>query len=138
MWLQICEQAIEAICTGKVAKEALVDHCKNIHDTHANVFKMLQKCLFGIREKLFIIPLLTFDENLTDSFDQLFEQAEKDKSSPDATACLLHAVFVAEVKTVFYKINVHAALTPVDIKKLLEPIFKEARRLSVTVSIIIM
>ncbi len=93
---------------------------------------MLQNQLLRRRKENSIIPLLTFEENV-DSFDKLFEQADRDRS-PEATACLLHALLVAQVKTVFHKINVHAALTPVDIKKLLEPIFEEARRIpSVTV-----
>ncbi len=94
---------------------------------------MLQNQLLRRRQEKSIIPLLTFEVNLVDSFDKLFEQADRDRS-PEATACLLHALLVAQVKTVFHKINVHAALTPVDIKKLLEPIFEEARRVpSVTV-----
>ena len=94
---------------------------------------MLQNQLLRRRKEKSIIPLLTFEVNLVDSFDKLFEQADRDRS-PEATACLLHALLVAQVKTVFHKINVHAALTPVDIKKLLEPIFEEARRVpSVTV-----
>ncbi len=116
-----------------MAKELVLQHCKYIHDNCINVFVMLHNQLLKRREEKSIIPLLTFEESLTDSFDKLFEQVDRDRS-PEATACLFHAVCVAEVKTIFHKINVHAALTPVDIKKLLEPIFEEARRIpSVTV-----
>ncbi len=125
---QSCEQAIEVLCSGEVTKESLLQHCKYIHDSCINVFAMLQNQLLKRRREKSIIPLLTFEETLADSFDKLFEQADKDKS-PEATACLLHTLLVAQVRTVFHKINIHAALTPVNIKKLLKPIFEEARRI---------
>ncbi len=44
-------------------------------------------------------------------------------------AKLLHALLCAEVKSTFYKINVHSAMTPTDVAKQFEPLFVYARRL---------
>ena len=46
--------------------------------------------------------------------------------SPQTTASLLQAVMVSEVKSTFYKINVHAALTPDQIWGHLQPAIKQA------------
>ena len=45
------------------------------------------------------------------------------------TASLLHAVIVSEVKSTFYKINVHAALTPEQIWSHLKPAIEQANSL---------
>ena len=45
------------------------------------------------------------------------------------TASLLHAVMVSEVRSTFYKINVHAALTPEKIWGYLEPAIDQANTL---------
>lgn len=58
--------------------------------------------------------------------EELFEKA-KEEDSPEATAHLLYAILLAEVVTTFHKINVHAAMTPTDVKKHFEPIFNQAK-----------
>ena len=75
-----------------------------------------------------IIPLLTLGEPNERSLDELFFKIERD-STPKATANLLQAILLAEVATTFYKINVHAALTPTEIKKQFLPIFDQAKLL---------
>ena len=45
------------------------------------------------------------------------------------TASLLHAVIVSEIKSTFYKINVHAALTPEQIWGYLKPAIDQANSL---------
>ena len=35
----------------------------------------------------------------------------------------------AQIKPTFHKINIHAAMTPADIHKLLEPVFEQAKQL---------
>ena len=45
------------------------------------------------------------------------------------TAKLLHAVLIAQVMPTFYKINVHAAMTPADIQNCVTPIIDQAERL---------
>ena len=45
------------------------------------------------------------------------------------TASLLHAVMVSDVRSTFYKINVHAALTPEKIWGYLEPAIDQANTL---------
>lgn len=59
------------------------------------------------------------------SMEQLFEKSKKE-GSPEVTARLLHAIFSAEVDSTFHKINVHAAMTPADVEKHFEPIFRQA------------
>ena len=74
------------------------------------------------------ILLLTSEMNCNTpvkSIPELFYKAEK-SFSPETTAHLLQALLSAEVKTNFYKIHVHAALTPEDIKKKFEPVFSQA------------
>ena len=46
------------------------------------------------------------------------------------TASLLHAVMISEVMSTFYKINVHAALTPDQIWRHLKPAIDQAESLS--------
>lgn len=59
------------------------------------------------------------------SMCKLFDKA-KNEDSPEATASLLYAIFSTEVDSTFHKINVHAAMTPADVRKLFEPIFRQA------------
>lgn len=79
-----------------------------------------------------MIPLLKYkppsrqkDEPVATSMEALFKRA-KDEDSPEAIAHLLYAILSAEVDTTFHKINVHAAMTPADVKQHFEPIFKQA------------
>ena len=44
-----------------------------------------------------------------------------------STASLLHAVLSAQIKPTFYKLNVHAAMTPADIWNHFEPVFAQAK-----------
>ena len=46
-----------------------------------------------------------------------------------STASLLHAVMVSEIRSTFYKINVHAALTPEKIWDYLKPAIDQANKL---------
>ena len=72
-----------------------------------------------------VVPLLTFNEC---SLDDLFLKIERN-STPEATVQLLHAILKAEVASTFYKINVHAALTPTEIKKEFDSVFDQAKLL---------
>lgn len=62
------------------------------------------------------------------TLDDLFDAAARE-DTPETTASLLHAILHAEVEPIFYKINVHAAMTPADVKKEFIPIIKQARQL---------
>ena len=48
-------------------------------------------------------------------------------SPPQSTAHLLHGILNAQITPTFHKVNVHAAMTPGDIKKHFEPVFSQAR-----------
>ena len=78
-----------------------------------------------------MVPLLTHTDPLSKPFDSLFDDAEIE-DTPEATSRLLHAVLKAQVKTSFHKINVHAAMTPTEIKALLSPIVEQAEVLQDT------
>ena len=78
-----------------------------------------------------MVPLLTHTDPLSKPFDSLFKDAEIE-DTPEATSRLLHAVLKAQVKTSFHKINVHAAMTPTEIKALLRPIMEQAQVLQAT------
>ena len=75
-----------------------------------------------------VIPLLTFEDPKVNSFDELFELSENN-SSPETAAHLLNAILKAQVKPSFYKINVHAAMTPVEIQKYFTPVIEQAELL---------
>ena len=49
--------------------------------------------------------------------------------SLQATASLLYGVLNAELKPTFYKVNVHAAMTPSNIHSYFQPVFEQARAL---------
>ena len=46
-----------------------------------------------------------------------------------STGSLLYGVLCAQIKSTFHKLNVHAALTPTDIRKHLKPVFTQAKRM---------
>ena len=61
---------------------------------------------------------------LNDLFDATVRE-----DTPETTASLLHAILHAEVEPIFHKINVHAAMTPADVKKEFKPVITQARQL---------
>lgn len=75
-----------------------------------------------------LLPLLTCKEPCDCTLMELFAKAEGNNDS-EATARLLNAVLMAEVVPMFHKINVHAALTPQEIKSLFDPVFSQAKLL---------
>jgi hypothetical protein len=58
--------------------------------------------------------------------EELFCDAES-SDSPQATAVFLHALLNSEVQDTFYKINVHAAMTPSEVEHQLKPAFSKAK-----------
>ena len=75
-----------------------------------------------------VISLLTFEDPEVNSFDELFELSEN-SSSPKTAAHLMHAILKAQVKPSFHKINVHAAMTPAEIKGHFAPVLEQAELL---------
>ena len=71
-------------------------------------------------------PLLKIKSKSGKSLDELFHDAESG-DSPQATAAFLHALLNSEVQDTFYKINVHAAMTPSEVEHQLEPAFSHAK-----------
>ena len=72
-----------------------------------------------------VVPLLTLSCPSSEHLDNLFEEVDK-KISLEATTHLLHAILKAQVKSSFYKINIHTALSPAKIKALFSPVIKRA------------
>lgn len=72
-----------------------------------------------------IVPLLVFENSpIVSAFDE-----EIKKNTPEAMAQLFYALLYAQVKPTFHKINIHAAMTPIEIKTILEPAFSQAKYL---------
>ena len=107
--------------------ESLLLLC-NQADVHGMLYYQINTYLAPMK-KYPVVSLLTLKEPCKLSLEELFTNAEQEKS-PEATACLLQAIFSAQLESTFHKINVHAALTPAEIKTLFVPIFQQATNLS--------
>ena len=108
---------------NEATEDALLLLC-NYTDGHGKLYDQVLRFLCPMRNDP-VLPVLTFDDPNISSLDKLFEMAEEGKT-PEMTAQLLHAILKAQVKSSFYKINVHAAMTPAEIKKLFAPVVKQA------------
>ena len=62
------------------------------------------------------------------SIENLFDELEENNTA-EATASLLYTILLATVKPTFHKINVHAAMTPADVKDQFEPAIVQAKDL---------
>ena len=113
--------------SGDVSMESILKLCSSAKDSNSNLYCHLNTYLTSVRNEP-IVPLLTLAEPNTRSLDELFLKIEKD-AIPEATAHLLQAIMQAEVAPTFYKINVHAALTPAEIKKHFDPVLDQAKLL---------
>ena len=112
---------------NKASEDALLLLCNYIDGSHGKLYIQVLKFLCPMRNDP-VLPLLTFDDPNFSSLEKLFEMAEEEKT-PEMTAQLLHAILKVQVKSSFYKINVHAAMTPAEIKKLFTPVVKQAELL---------
>ena len=115
------------MCSGDVTVEALQLLCNHADGTHGQLYSQLTNYLAPMRNDP-VVPLLAFKEPQIRSLEELFADLDSD-GGPDATARLLQAVLKAQVAPTFHKINVHAAMTPAEIKKLFEPVFEQAKLL---------
>ena len=75
-----------------------------------------------------IIGLLKLPDNQSASLDELFDTAASEKT-PKATSCLFHAILTAFVSSSFHKVNVHAAMTPADVRKQMKPVLNQANKM---------
>lgn len=62
------------------------------------------------------------------SMKKLFDDVEGE-DTPEHTAHLLYAILSAQVKTTFHKINVHAAMSPAEVRSQFEPVISQAKNL---------
>lgn len=108
--------------------DSLLLLCNYADSTRGKLYSQLYDYLVPLRKDP-VLPLLTFREPLVHSLEELFTEAEREKG-PEATACLLQAILLAQVESPFHKFNVHAAMTPLEIKRLFEPVFSQARDLN--------
>lgn len=124
--VQACLQAVEAMCScsGEVNVDSLMLLCNHSDGTHGRLNSQVMTYLRPMRNDP-VVPLLTFADADIQSLDELFAEAETE-DTPEATARLLQAVLVAQVEPTFHKINVHAAMTPAEVKDLFEPVFSQA------------
>lgn len=111
-------------CSGEVNVDSLMLLCNHSDGTHGRLNPQVMTYLRPMRNDP-VVPLLTFADADIQSLDELFAEAETE-DTPEATARLLQAVLVAQVEPTFHKINVHAAMTPAEVKDLFEPVFSQA------------
>lgn len=128
--LQACLQIVEGMGSGRACKDSLQLLCNHVDVDHNKLYNELKTYLTPMRNDP-IVPLLTIKEHQINSLEELFAKAESECTT-EATASLLHAILVARVEPAFHKINVHAALTPSDIKRLFDPVFSQAKKLQET------
>lgn len=124
---QACLQAIEAMYSSDVSMDSLLLLCNYADGTSGKLYSQLYDYLAPLKKDP-VLPLLSFKEPVTHSLKELFEEAEGEKG-PEATARLIQAILLAQVESPFHKFNVHAAMTPLEIKKLFEPVFSQAKNL---------
>ena len=115
---------------GDMSMETILELCSSAKGKNSNLCCHINAYLASIKNEP-IVPTLTLAEPNTCSLDELFLKI-KSNNTTKATAQLLQAILQAEVAPTFYKINVHAALTPTEIKKQFHPVFDKARLLEKT------
>ena len=123
-------EAIAHVSSGEFTMESLLLLCNQTDGAHGMLYSQINTYLAPMK-KYPVVSLLTLKEPCKLSLEELFTNAEQEKS-PEATAHLLQAVFSAQLESTFHKINVHAALSPAEIKTLFDPIFKQAKNLQET------
>lgn len=127
--MQDCLLAVRSInMNEEVTEEALLHLCSYPEDSTDQLYIEILKYLKPLRNDP-VIPLLSFEVPEIKSFDDLFKLSEK-QNCPKTTALLLNAVLKAKVKSSFHKINVHAAMTPADVKRNFAPILEQANLLN--------
>lgn len=115
--LQVFFEAIQRLSSGEVCRDTLMEICS------CKMFTEKLKIFLKEMRNYAIVPFLVTNDDV--DFEALFDQAEKE-DTPGNLSHLLYSILLAEVKPSFYKINIHAAMTPSDIKNQLDPIFKRA------------
>ena len=113
--------------SGDMSMESILKLCSSAKESGGNLYCHLNAYLVSVRNDP-IVPLLTLAEPNVCSLDELFLKVENN-TIPEDTAHLVQAILLAEVAPTFYKINVHAALTPTEIKKQFDPVFNQAKLL---------
>ena len=112
--------------SGEVNEESLLLLC-NESDDKGKFYSQIKEDLCLMREDP-MVPLLECKATPTKTMRELFNQMDSE-DSPEATAHLLYAILLAEVESTFHKINVHAAMTPAEVKTLLQPVIAQAKDL---------
>ena len=106
---------------SEVSMDSLITLC-NYSDNNGKFYSQLKERLRQMK----VHPLLTIKSKSAKSLEELFHDAES-SDSPQATAVFLHALLNSEVQDTFYKINVHAAMTPSEVEHQLKPAFSHAK-----------
>ena len=105
----------------EVSMDSLITLC-NYSDDNGKFYSQLKERLSQMK----VHPLLMLNSKSAKSLEELFHDAEI-SDSPQATAAFLHALLNSEVQDTFYKINVHAAMTPSEVEHQLKPAFSQAK-----------
>ena len=105
----------------EVSMDSLITLC-NYSDDNGKFYSQLKERLSQMK----VHPLLMLNSKSAKSLEELFHDAEI-SDSPQATAAFLHALLNSEVQDTFYKINVHAAMTPSEVENQLKPAFSHAK-----------
>ena len=114
---------MEDIGSNEVSLESLVLLCSQ--DT---LYNKLKDNLCQLRTNP-LMPLLVFKPTTElGHMEQLFESVLRE-NTPKSLANLLHALLLAKVAPMFYKICIHAAMTPSEVQNYLNPVFQQAETL---------
>eukprot|EP00731_Ephydatia_muelleri_P036542 Em0275g1a len=123
---------VQALSSGGVTThDDMLRLCNLQHGRSGRPLYLLlyERVLCGISKHKPLVPLLELSQNYEGPcLEDCLTQADLVCSS-EAIADVLHALFSAHIKSTFLKVNVHAALTPSDIRRHLQPAFALANEL---------
>ena len=114
-----------AVSNGELRFDSILLIC-NYCDTTGKFYSQLNKYVLPMKNNP-VVPFLAQKEATPmKPMEILFEEAEQE-DTPEATAHLVLAILQTQVEPTFHKINVHAAMTPADVKGQFKVAFNQAK-----------
>ena len=109
--------------SNEVSLESLVLLC-----SQDSLYNEIKDYLCQLRNNTLMSLLVSKPTSEFGCMEQLFESVLRE-NTPKSLANLLHALLLAEVAPMFYKMCIHAAMTPSEVQNYLEPVFQQANTL---------
>lgn len=141
LFLQVCSEAYDDVKSGKITVDLLHLLC-NLSDDNGKYYVQISQNLLRMKD-LPVMNLLEYKpvnmsgDTRSDAngflvpiqpIEEFFAKLEQDVTL-QSTVQLIYAILLSQVKPTFHKINVHAAMTPDDVRLQLEPAIHQAYKL---------